>query len=546
MSTEATSTSELPVFLALAPASAAQRRWALWAVLVSLALFLVAVPFAKVPLHRIGAFIPAYEAALVLSDLVTAVMLFGQYRILGHAGLRILACGYLFTALIAIAHALTFPGLVTDTGWLGAGPQSTAWLYMFWHAGFPAAVIVYALRKPGEAEGAVRAPRSFLRSGMVSVAAVLAAVVALTALATLGQSLLPPIMEGNRYTPAMLAVVCSVWGLSMVGLLLLLRRRPPSVLDLLLMVTMCAWMFDIALSAVLNGGRFDLGFYAGRLYGLMASTVLLSVLLVENTMLYARLVAAYQVERDKRQQIQAQAAELAEKNRELDAFSYSISHDLQAPVRAIQGFAGILLERQGALEDPESQRMLKVIGDSAQKMAQLIRDLLDFARLARQPLHQGPVDMGALVGQVIADVQQIGPERPAEFVVGPLPGGWGDRALLRQVWINLLSNAIKYSGPQGARIQIAGSVQGGECVFQVADQGVGFDMAHVGRLFGLFQRLHTAQEFPGTGVGLAFVQRIVQRHGGRVWAQGTLNQGSTFSFSLPEPPPHADALAIAG
>ncbi|MBV7449745.1 MASE4 domain-containing protein [Acidovorax sp. sif0715] len=529
--------------MAMAPAGPVGRRWALGAVVVSAVLFLAAMPFAKLPLPKMGAFIPAYQSALVLSDLITAVMLWGQYRILGHAGLRVLACGYLFTALVAITHALTFPGLVAEGGWLGAGPQSTAWLYMFWHAGFPAAVIGYALSKPAAASQPEAAPAQagFLFSTAISVAAVLAAVAALTALATVGQSLLPPIMQGSRYTPTMLAVVTTVWGVSVVALLLLLRRRPLVVLDLLLVVTMCAWLFDIALSAVLNGGRFDLGFYAGRLYGLMASTALLAVLLVENTMLHARLAAAYQAEREKRRQIQTQAAELVEKNRELDAFSYSISHDLQAPVRVIQGFAGMLLERSDSHQDAETRRMLKVIDDSARKMGQLIRDLLDFARLGRQPMHPARVDMNALVEQVIADVRHTGPGRDAAFAVASLPEGWGDRALLRQVWVNLISNAVKYSGPQGAHIQISGSGDGGECVYQVADQGIGFDMARVDRLFELFQRLHTAEEFPGTGVGLAFVQRIVVRHGGRVWALGALNAGATFSFALPQAPTPQDA-----
>ncbi len=530
----------------MATATAQHRRWAWGAVLVSALLFALAVPFAKLPLPKITAFIPAYQAALALSDLVTAVLLLGQFRILGHAGLRVLACGYLFTAMTAIAHALTFPGVVVEGGWLGAGPQSTAWLYMFWHAGFPAAVIFYALLKPaaavrdGDTAGAAAPPRRFVLFTLGSVVAVLAAVAALTALATLGQSLLPPIMQGSRYTPAMLTVVSTVWCVSMVALVLLLRRRPASVLDLLLMVTMCAWLFDIALSAVLNAGRFDLGFYAGRLYGLMASTVLLSVLLVENTMLYARLAAAYQEERDKRQQIQAQAAQLADKNRELDAFSYSISHDLQAPVRAIQGFTGMLLERPESQGDPETLRMLTVIGDSAQQMGQLIRDLLAFSRQGRQALHLSPVNMNALVEQVIADLRQAEPGRAAEFSVTPLPGAWGDRALLRQVWVNLVSNAVKYSGPDAARIQIAGSLQGGECVYQVVDHGMGFDAAHAHRLFELFQRLHTGAELPGSGVGLALVERIVVRHGGRVWAQGEVGRGATFSFSLPAPP---DAIA---
>ncbi len=545
-----------PVLLALKTASPAARRLAVGAVLLSCGLFLATLPFAKLQLPAVHAFIPAYQSALALSDFITAVMLFGQYRILGHAGLRVLACGYLFTAFIAIAHALSFPGLVTPGGWLGAGPQSTAWLYMFWHAGFPATVIAYALlqkqqqqqqqqqqkQQPPRPAGSLaigRAHPSSPWSVARSVAAVAVAVCLATALATTGQSLLPPIMAGNRYTPAMVLVVSAVWATSVAAmLLLLLRRRPYTVLDLLLMVAMCAWSFDVALSAVFNGGRFDLGFYAGRLYGLVAATVLLSVLLVENTALHARLEEAYRAERTKRRQIQRQSAELIEKNRELDAFAHSISHDLQAPLRAIQGFTHILLEEDTPTAlDPEARRMLSVVDDNAKRMGQLIHHLLDFARLGRQPLSHSSVDMNPLVEQVIADLRQGDDPPQAEFSVAPLPPCWGDPALLRQVWANLLSNAVKYSPPAvPARIEVGAMLRDDQCIYHVADKGIGFDMRYADRLFELFQRLHTAAEFPGTGVGLSFVQRIVQRHGGRVWAEGAVNAGAKFSFSVPAGP----------
>ncbi|HSV55128.1 MAG TPA: MASE4 domain-containing protein [Burkholderiaceae bacterium] len=528
-----TSTDERQVFLSKTPAGRFEYRLAWGAMLVSAAAFLLAAPFAKMPLAQVWAFIPIYESALVIGDMITAVMLFGQYSILRSRSLLVLACAYLFTALLTVAHALTFPGLFSATGLLGAGPQSTAWLYMFWHAGFPIAVIAYALLKhaPGERAGQQGRARGPILWGMATV---LALVCAGVLLATAGHGLLPPIMAKNRSTPALLTVVSCVWGLSAVALGLLWYRRPHTVLDLLLMVTMCAWLFDIALSAVLNGGRFDLGFYAGRIYGLLAANFVLVILLVENTMLYARLAADYGQERHERQRAQQQALQLVALNKELDAFSYSVSHDLQAPLRAIQGFSTILQESHQAQLDEEGRRLLRIVSGNAQKMTQLIRDLLEFSRLGRQRVNAIEIDMNALVSQVVGELRLAGDGARAQCIVDPLPAAWGDRSLMRQVWVNLISNAFKYSGVrEQPRIQVSGRILGQECVYSVQDEGVGFDMQYYDQLFGIFKRLHGADQFPGTGVGLAIVHRIVTRHGGRIWAQGSVGKGATFQFALP-------------
>jgi hypothetical protein len=297
------SSEERPVFLSTLPAGRREQRIALAVVLVSVVLFLAAAPFAKLALAPVPAFIPVYESALVINDLVTAVFLFGQFHISRSRALLLLACGYLFTAALAVAHAPSFPGLFAPAGLLGAGPQTTAWLFMFWHGGFPLLVIAYACCRNEPREQAPSRPRAD-RAIMLSVAAVLVAAGAFTLLATSGHDALPAIMRGNSYTPAMIVVVSAVWLLSVVALALLSRRWPYSVLDLWLMVVMCAWIFDIALSAVFNAGRYDLGFYAGRIYGLMATSFVLVVLLLENSRLYARLIAVHAGDRRK-------AAELA-------------------------------------------------------------------------------------------------------------------------------------------------------------------------------------------------------------------------------------------
>ena len=291
--------------LSITRAGKGERRAAIAVLAVSALAFAAIAPFAKTPLPPWPEFIALYETALVINDLITAVFMYTQFRVLRLRPLLYLASGYLFTALLAIAHALTFPGLFAPTGLLGAGPQSTAWLYMFWHAGFPLLVIAYAVNR-NPVEEALRQSRSrFLV--LCSVAATAAAAGALTLLATAGHDMLPALMRGNLYTFAQVLVITSVWGLSLIGLLLLWRRPSHSVLDLWLMVVLAAWVFDIALSGVLNAARFDLGFYAGRIYGLIATGCVLVILLIENGSLYLRLIDAHRSDR-------ARAAELEQLN----------------------------------------------------------------------------------------------------------------------------------------------------------------------------------------------------------------------------------------
>jgi diguanylate cyclase (GGDEF)-like protein len=279
------------VFLWDQPASPGERRFAFAIVAASTVIFLVLAPFAQLPLPPLPAFIPIYESALVINDLVTAIFLLGQFYIARSRALLLLACGYLFTALMAVAHALSFPGLFSPTGLLGAGPQTTAWLFMFWHGGFPLLVIAYALcgDRPASARAVV----------LPALGLVLAAICCLTLLATAGHDWLPPIMQGSQYTPAMIVVVSSTWALSGLALWALWHRRSDSVLDLWLLVVMCAWVFDIALSAVLNAGRYDLGFYAGRIYGLVATGFVLVMLLIGNSKLYLQIIQLRESDRKK-------------------------------------------------------------------------------------------------------------------------------------------------------------------------------------------------------------------------------------------------------
>jgi two-component system sensor histidine kinase/response regulator len=223
-------------------------------------------------------------------------------------------------------------------------------------------------------------------------------------------------------------------------------------------------------------------------------------------------------------------------NEDLETFGHSVSHDLRMPLRHIQGFATMLDESIAANLVPEDQRRLKLIRESASRMSQLIDDLLKFSRIGRIELRKSPVDMRELVRSTIDSLKPEFNGRQVQWKVGSLPGVAGDRNLLGQVWTNLLANSLKYTRPrEAAQIEVDSVQHEKELVFFVRDNGVGFNMAYSEKLFGVFQRLHHASEFEGTGVGLANVRKIVQRHGGRTWAEAEEGKGATLYFSLPVP-----------
>ena len=234
---------------------------------------------------------------------------------------------------------------------------------------------------------------------------------------------------------------------------------------------------------------------------------------------------------------------LEEANRELEAFTYSVSHDLRAPLRAVEGLSRVLEEDYGEVLDQGGKDLLVEVGKNARRMKDLINDLLEFSRLGKKAVRCSEIDMEGLAREVFYELTTGEQRRGVEFVVEELPRARGDPALVRQVLHNLISNAIKFSSTREiARIRV-GFVPGGrgEKVYYVRDNGIGFEMKHAPRLFGLFQRLHSVEEYEGTGVGLSIVERIVRRHGGRVWAEGSPGRGAVFYFALPGDHPEGDA-----
>jgi light-regulated signal transduction histidine kinase (bacteriophytochrome) len=224
-------------------------------------------------------------------------------------------------------------------------------------------------------------------------------------------------------------------------------------------------------------------------------------------------------------------------NRELESFSYSVSHDLRAPLRAIDGYSRILYEDYRDKLDENGKRVISVVLTNTRRMSQLIDDLLAFSWLGRGGVQKNRVNMLYLVNSTIAELGKAYPVKSNRIEIAPLPDAYGDESMLLQVWVNLIGNAFKYSSTRAEpHISINAEETDSEIIYSVKDNGVGFSMAYYDKLFGVFQRLHSIGEFEGTGVGLAIVQRIIHRHDGRVWAVSSVDEGATFYFSLPKEP----------
>lgn len=368
------------MFMSSLPPGPRERRLALATVIVSAAIFVALVPFAAIPLAHEWGFIPVYQTAILVNDMATAGLLLGQFAILRERALLALAAGYLFTGFMAGVHMLTFPGLFAPSGLLHAGEQTTAWLYMFWHGGFPLVVACYALLRDGP-----RAPPQPAGHAAVPIAgcivASLLATVAIAVFTTAGHDYLPRVMHGNWMIKPLLSPVVAVWALNVVALALMWRRRRRhSVLDLWVMIVTVAWLFDIALSAMLNHGRFDLGFYAGRIYGLVASSVVLFALLFENGRLHARTARALTGERHEHQLVLQTTAELNDANERLEQRVAARTAQLSASNRDLRREVEERVRAERALQaSREELREISSISASAREAEQrrIARELHD-------------------------------------------------------------------------------------------------------------------------------------------------------------------------
>jgi signal transduction histidine kinase len=529
---ESRSSDERRVFLATLPAERNERRLALGVVLISAAIFLSVVPFAKMPIGPVWAFIPIYQSALVINDVITAVLLFGQFAFLRSRGVLVLAAGYLFTALMAVSHMLTFPGVFAPTGLLGAGPQSTAWMFMFWHGGFPVCVIAYALLKH-EGRGPSQARRSAGPLVFVSVGAAFVAVCGFTLLATAGQSLLPPIMRGNHFTSTQVVAIWTVWGLSLLALAVLWTRRPHSVLDLWLMVVMCAWLFDIALAGMLNAARFDVGFYAGRIYGLLAATFVLTVLLVENGKLY------FELDRQNRslEAIVRERTERllqSEKIATMGSLLAGVAHELNNPLAVVLWQTHLLRE---SVQEPQIAAGVERVMTGAERCVRIVRNFLALAR--QQAPERTHVGLNGLVEDSVELLAYELRNDNVEVVLSlapDLPILWADGHQLQQVLVNMITNAhhaVRQRPADARMISITTWPDGAlrQVHIEIADTGPGIPAEIRGRIFEPF--FTTKPVGQGTGLGLSLCRGIVDEHGGTITVESEPGRRTTFAITLP-------------
>ena len=515
-------------FLAEQPASTGERRLAIGAVVLSLLVFLALAPFAKMPLVQMPAFLPAYEAALVVTDVITAVMLLAQFFITRSRAIAILAGAYAFGATMAVAHALSFPGLFAAGGLPGAGAQTTAWIYFLWHGGFAALVMAYAL-VPYEAgtRSSVGPTTTAALGGGVLAAALLIAVT------TAGHDSLPVLMQGNQDAPGKLAVAAMTWLLGLPALVLLWRRQPATVLDLWLIVVMCAWCLDVALAAVLNHGRYDVGWYTGRIYGLAASSFVLGVLLLQNAFLYRRLALAHA-----RARKAEAAAEQATEAKSM--FLANMSHEIRTPMNAVIGLSHLMLKTDLSVRQRDYTAKIHNAGTS---LLGLINDILDFSKVeaGRLELESHEFQLDQVLDGVAALVAQRAGDKGLEFLFAADPGIpqrlVGDPMRLAQVLTNLTNNAVKFTEKGQIAIAVKVLEQVGEKVhlrFAVSDTGIGMTSAQAARLFQPFTQADgsTTRKYGGTGLGLTISKRLVELMGGQMNLESAPGKGTSFSFTL--------------
>jgi signal transduction histidine kinase len=515
------------LLLATLPPSQRQTRVALSIVAALLIAFVVTAPFANVPLWRVDAFIPILATTISITSLITSALLFSQFSIVRRRALLVLASGYFFMALIVIPYALTFPGSFAPKGLLGAGLQATAWLYTFWHIGPPLVLIGYALIKDSNGKTRISQFTPISAIGL-NVAVVVAIVCGLTWVALTKNRVLPAILlDGVQLNRSVISLIGGLVMALNAGALVLLWRRRRSVLDLWLMVMCCAWLFVATMAVTLIGSRFSLGWYAGRIFELIATFTVLLALLSETTTLYASLARSIM-----RQRANRHARQIA-----IDAMAASIAHEISQPLAGMLTNANASLrwltraapdldEARAAIGNivNEGHRVREVIGGirSMYRKGAHGRHLLGANDLVREALTMVEVDLRTHRVSVTTDLRDGLPQLVA------------DRGQLQQVFLNLIMNAIEAMGSVTDRARVlrvsSGVTQDSSDVFVIIeDSGTGLQSESKERIFEPFYTTKPT----GTGIGLTICQKIIDSHGGSLRASTNKPYGTIFQVTIP-------------
>jgi signal transduction histidine kinase len=483
----------------------------------------MAGPLSTIRLARVDAFVPAYATAIFVNDSITAVLLFAQFSILRSRALLVIASGYLFTALVVIPWLLTFPGVFTPGGLLGAGLQSTNWLYILWHGGFPTFVMAYALLKDAD-------PAQGLWHGSVgaallwSVATTTAAVCAAVFVVTAGDAYMPRISLDPLHFSTLWLYVAGGLALWCVLTLIVLWMRQRSVLDLWLMVVLCAYAIEIYLVAFPGLARFSLGWYAGRIFGFLSGSLVLFVLLYEITMLYAQLLRA----------VLAQRREREARLMTGDAVTATIAHEVRQPLSGMiaSADAGLRWLNRQTPDVDEAKAAFHQIAADGHRAAEVIGSIR--AIFQKDVRNRASLDINGLMREVLASVR--GDLQKHQILVRAEPSEWvpqvvGDRIQLQQVLLNLITNAIdSMAAKDEPRVLCVKSDvhDSGGIKVSVADTGIGIGSHDIERIFN---PLYTTKP-DGMGMGLSICRSIIEAHDGRLWVVPNKPEGAVFQFTL--------------
>lgn len=524
--------------LAYLPATPRQRRTVLLISVLLFAGFGLTVPFAAAPLIRIDAFIPTLEAAILINDLITSILLFAQYSVSPSRALLVLAGGYLFTALIVIPHALSFPNAFAPTGLLGDGLQTTTWLYNFWHIASPAAILGYASLKDADSEGDEKR-RSKPSAICLCVMVVLSLACGLTLLAAAGNQVLPAIFADRTHSiPTRLAAISTFIVLVGATALLVLWARRRSLLDYWLMPVLIALISEQMLIGVFSSARFSLGFYAGRAFSFITSIIVLTLLLTETSKQYARLaISNMMLERERQNKMM-----------NINAATSSIAHEVRQPLMGITANASAA--RRWLERVPPDVGRVKQSLDNIERAGFRASEILTNVRTLFQDVdhEQQPIDMNNLTLEALqglhGELKDHGVITDVELA-SELPLVMGHKVQLQEVILNLIHNAIDAMASvkvDHRALKVRTKPDGDKAIaVEVKDSGQGIEPA---RLDSIFEAFVTTKP-NGSGLGLAICSRIIERHGGQLTASSDGKNGAVFKIVLPIAPTVTD-VARAG